>query len=144
MGGAQGQSSREQQGGETCHGAAGDRPGHWECVTKILFCRAFVIPDTRQIGCGKINNSSLSPWNLLNSVVGGYLAPGVGWGARLELEMSQGLWGRGWSVDLVGGWAQLEGVQGGPGSQGRCSFRMGATGTGSKAPGHRRWGGWGC
>lgn len=73
-------------------------------------------------------------------MVGGYLAPGVGWGARLEFE-PQGQWGRGWSeaptVDLVGSWAQLEGGQGRPGRQGRCSFRMGATGTGSKASGHR-------
>lgn len=66
-------------------------------MAEILFSRVFVIPDTRQIGCGKISNSSLSPWNLLNSMVGGYLAPGVGWGARLEFEMSQGQWGRGWS-----------------------------------------------
>lgn len=29
-----------------------------------------------------------SSWNLLNLMVGGYLAPRVGWGARLELLVS--------------------------------------------------------
>lgn len=93
VGGAQGQSSRgTARRGNVSWGTRGQARSLRVCGRDFV-CRTFVIPYPRQVGCGKIRKAAglkkrFSPWNLLNSMVGGYLAPGVGWGARLELLVS--------------------------------------------------------
>lgn len=146
VGGAQGQSSRgTARRGNVPWGTRGQARSLRVCGRDFI-CRAFVIPYPRQVGCGKIRKGSRFKKKVLTlesvEFNGGRLFGPRGWvgskaGARSLRASGVGGGLRHLLGRPCGEFGEAGGCAGRGWSQGSYSFRMGATETGSKAPGHR-------